>query len=136
MAIVAGEEVVNWVYAATGGGVCRNSAGIGDQRGERLVAGVVLENWNGSNVMLHIRADKPPVRGFWTALFDYIFERMHSLRATAAIDETNDKCIQLVIRLGFQLETVMNKAGRDGVDVLIFVLWARNRRHFTKRQTS
>ena len=130
--IVSGQAVVDWVYSATGGGTCRNALGIGDQRGETLVAGVVLENWNGVNIVLHIRVDKPPVRSFWHELFTYIFDTAGCLRATAAIDSTNEKCLSLVKKLNFEPEATLRCAGREGADVIVHVLWKANKRNFQK----
>jgi RimJ/RimL family protein N-acetyltransferase len=130
--IVTGQPVVDWVYAATGGGTCRNALGIGDQRGQQLAAGVVLENWNGCNVMLHIRIDSPPVRSFWHELFAYIFVTAGCLRATAVIDSTNEKCLSLVKKLNFEPEATLRCAGRAGADAIVHVLWKANRRNFQK----
>lgn len=133
--IVTGEEVVEWVCAGTGGGSYRHAIGLGEQRDGQPVAGVVVESWNGSNAMLHIRIVKAPGRRFWDSLFDHLFDTMQCNRVTAVIDASNVLCIDLVERLQFVKEAVLAKAGRANSDAIVYVLWSWNRRFFLKRNT-
>jgi hypothetical protein len=134
--IVAGEPVVQWVCSVNGGGSYRHAIGLGLQNESAvLTAGCVLESWNGSNVMMHIRLDKPPTRKFWDTLFDYAFVTLGCARATAVVDEANEKCLRLVKRLNFKLEARLALAGRNACDALVFTLWKQNRRHFGRNLT-
>jgi hypothetical protein len=130
-----GENVVQWVCHHHGGGSYRNAVGLGWVRDERLVVGVVVENWTGRNAMLHIHTEEPPTRTFWDSLFAYLFDQLKCHRVTAVIPETNRDCVRLVRGLQFKAEAALTQAARDGSDLLVYVLWAKNRRYFLRKDT-
>jgi RimJ/RimL family protein N-acetyltransferase len=121
--IVQGEGVMEWVAERNSADFGRNYAAIGQVLNDKLVAGVVFDNFNGNNVVGTIAVDSPPTIKFWVAVFGYAFETLDCLRVTAYVEERNEKSIKLLKKMGFEKESVMEMAAEDGTDVIIFRMW-------------
>lgn len=90
-----------------------------------LVAVCVFDDYRGSDIRIH--AARAPAqrflpRAYWHAVYAYPFLQVGCLRVTAPIAASNAKAIGLVERVGFRLETRLERACH-GEDLLIFVLW-------------
>lgn len=113
-----------WVCEKAGGSwVPGRGAAIGrtDASGA-LVAGVLYEDWNGANVLCHIRGEAGWAnRRFLWMIHDYPFNQLGVKRITAPVASTNADCIGLVGHLGFELEACLKDAHPDG-DILIYKL--------------
>ena len=81
----------------------------------RLVAGVLYEDWNGANIVCHIRGDGNwACRKFLNVIFDYPFNQIKAQRITAPVSSLNAKSINLVERMGFTLESTLARATPGG----------------------
>lgn len=95
-----------------------------EQHGE-VVAGIVFNNFNGSNATCHIAVTKP-TRAFLKLLehaADYAFNRCKLQRLTGLVDMSNTKALRLDKHIGWEEEFVMKKAAPNGNDLQVFVLW-------------
>ena len=72
--IVSGRAVGEWVSAKLGT-PCNfeGCEAIGLRLGERIVAGVIYENWNGASCVCHIAIDGPLTPAYMAAIFHYPF---------------------------------------------------------------
>lgn len=95
-----------------------------EQDGE-LVAGIVFNNFNGSNATTHIAVAKPGkyLIPLLERAADYAFIQCKLNRLTGLVDTTNEKALKLDRHIGFEDEFVMKKAAPDGHDLQVFVLW-------------
>jgi RimJ/RimL family protein N-acetyltransferase len=116
--------VAPWVFEKAGGVWFPGSgSAIGKLKDGELIAGSVYDNWNGANINAHIAgignwADKH----FMWMIFDYPFNQVGAKRITAPICSTNKKSIDLVERMGFNLEAKLHGATSKG-DLLLYVMF-------------
>ena len=105
-----------WVTEKAGGTWHPNrGTALGLLKDGKLVAGVLYEDWNGANLMCHIRGEKGWAnREFLRIIFDYPFNFVGAKRLTAPIKSTNIDAIKFVQKLGFALECVLSQATPDG----------------------
>jgi RimJ/RimL family protein N-acetyltransferase len=90
-----------------------------DSKGN-IIAGVLYEDYNRANIVEHIAAEGDwACRRFLWIMFDYPFNQLKVKRITAPVASTNEKCIRLVKKMGFTLESTLAQATPDG-DVHIF----------------
>lgn len=120
---VSGVNVAAWVHEAAGGAVHATSQGIGQVRDGKLIAGVAYEGFTGPNIFVHQRVEDAPSRTYWWMVTDYPFNQLGCTRMTGLVEADNLKAIELNENIGFELEGKMKGAGRQGQDVLIYVLW-------------
>lgn len=98
---------------------------MGVERDGEIVAGIVLNNFNGANATGHFATVKfgkafvELVRHF----FDYCFNKCGLLRVTGMMPASNEKAIAFTHKLGFEDEFVMPKGAPDGEDMLFVVMW-------------
>ena len=74
-----------------------------------LIAGVVYNNWEGTNVCAHIGAidgKRWLIPGFLYAMFDYPFNHGGRRRITALVAKKNKPARKFVEHLGFRIEGV------------------------------
>lgn len=115
-------EVVGPWVCARGGGTWTKGRGtaIGKLKEGRLIAGVLYEDWNGANIVEHIAAEGDwACRRFLNVMFDYPFNQLGVKRITAPVASDNQKCINLVTKMGFTLECTLAQA-TPTADVHIF----------------
>ena len=116
--IYTNAEVIGpWVCAKAGGTWVRGrGTAIGRLRDSELVAGVLYEDFNGANVMCHIRGEGKnwASRRYLGVIFDYPFNQLKVRRITVPVASTNLESINLVIRMGFTLESTLAQAIPDG----------------------
>lgn len=119
--IVSGEYVARWVMDGVGK-YTEGMVGIGWERDGVLISGCAFENFNSNNMFGHQRIDIPPPRSYWKEVAKYIFEYCGVKRLTACVECDNIRAIKLNEKIGFERETTLPLAGRNG-DLLIMVLW-------------
>lgn len=86
----------------------KDYAAIGVSRAQELIAGVVYNNWRGSDCELTIAS----IRRDWmlphptilSALLAYPFEQLGCVRISATIAKRNNSARKFVTRIGFELE--------------------------------
>lgn len=116
---------------AGGTWVAGRGTAIGWAKDGEIVAGVLYEDWNGANVICHIRAEgRLGSPYFLSVIFDYPFNQLGVKRITVPISSNNAPCIRMVKNMGFRLEATLKEAAPDG-DLLIFRLF-RDECRFTK----
>lgn len=85
-----------------------------------LKAGVLYEDWNGANIVCHIRGEEGwATKEYLRVIFDYPFRQLKVKRITVPVASVNDKAKAFVQRLGFTLEAVLTDAHPEG-DLMIF----------------
>jgi RimJ/RimL family protein N-acetyltransferase len=97
--------------------------GIVQVRGGKVIAAAGYDQYNGSNIFGHIASDKTRrwlTRHFLHETFKYPFVTLGVERISAWVEADNIDSRRFVTNLGFTAEAVLKKAGREGVDVLIY----------------
>lgn len=122
-----------WVCEKAGGTwVEGRGTAIGKVKDGKLIAGVLYEDYNGAQVLAHIRGDGNwACRGFLRTIFDYPFNQLKVRRITVPIASNNTKAIRLVEKMGFQLECVLAQA-TPSADMNIYRMF-RDECRFLKR---
>jgi len=124
------ERVGKWVSERTGHLVPWGSFyAMGAEVNGQIVSGVVFNNFNESNATAHIAVSKPSklfLELLDHAVLKYSFGMCGLRRLTGFVDESNLKALKLDKHIGFVEEGVMKKAGVDGRDVVMLVLWPEN----------
>ena len=113
------QRVADWVAQQT---ACSSHAwagyvclGLEDEQ-EKLIAGVVLEGYNGRNANVHIAG----VGRHWlnrnmlTTFFHYCFNHLGLTRLTGLVPVSNAAALAFDLHAGFKLEYTMPDGARDG----------------------
>lgn len=88
-----------------------------------LVAGVLFEDFTGTNVVCHIAGEGNwATRDYLRVIFDYPMNQLGVKRITAPVSSINIKSINLVQRMGFTLECTLAQA-IPGADLHLFRMW-------------
>lgn len=105
-----------------------------EQDGE-IVAGIVMNNYNGSNATGHFATVKfgKAFVGLMRHFFEYAFVQCKLRRITGFTPMDLPKAINFIHKIGFEDEYVMRSAARDGVDMLVTVMWADKCRWLKER---
>lgn len=113
-----------WVCERTGGTWCAGrGTAIGKLVDWKLVAGVLYEDYTGTNVVCHIAGEGNwASREYLNVIFDYPFNQLGVKRMTAPVSSHNVKSINLVTRMGFTLECTLAQAIPGG-DLHLFRMW-------------
>lgn len=98
--------------------------GLGLERDGELIAGVVYEGFNGTNVWMHV-ATTPGKK--WTMeylryCFYYPFMEMGCKRVSGYVEASNKAAQRFDEHLGFKREAVLKEAATDGGDVILYVM--------------
>jgi hypothetical protein len=118
------ERVGPWVCQRAGGTWMKGrGTAIGKLQDGELVAGVLYEDWNGSQVVCHIAGEGNwATRRFLGVIFHYPFVQLKARRITVPVCSTNVRCIALVTRMGFTMEACLAGATPSG-DLLLFAMF-------------
>lgn len=97
----------------------------GMERDGELVAGVVVNNYNGSNATCHIAVDRPgkDMLALFNVVCDYAFNHCGLHRLTGLVPSDKPKVLRFDLRIGFELEFVMKRAAPGGADMNVLVMW-------------
>lgn len=120
------ERVGAWVAERV-----EQSAGWGDfyamgaERNGELVAGVVLNNYNGANATAHICVTKPgkDMLLLFREFCVYAFRIAKLKRITGLVPADKPRVYAFDKHLGFEDEFVMRGAAPGGVDMHVLVMW-------------
>lgn len=113
--IVADERVAKFVSDKLGFGLCPPYVAIGLERGGEIVAGILLNHFEGADIHATV-VGKVWSRGLLKAASAYVFDQLGCERITAVT--RNDKAVEFAKRLGGQIEGRMRNHfgnGHDGV---------------------
>jgi RimJ/RimL family protein N-acetyltransferase len=112
------ERIGPWVCERAGGQwLPGRGTAIGLERDGELVAGVLYEDYNGANVVMHVASDGT---GQWLTAeylrtcFEYPFGQLGCKHVTGIVPSNNDKALTFDRRLGFEVEAVLAGAHPDG----------------------
>lgn len=110
-----------WVCEKAGGTwIPGRGQAIGQVKDGQINAGVLYEDWNGANIVCHIRGDGGWAnRRFLNVIFDYPFNQLKVRRITVPVSSANQKSRKLVEHMGFSLESVLAQATPEG-DLLLY----------------
>jgi hypothetical protein len=95
-----------------------------EQDGE-IVAGVVVNNFNGSNATCHIAVTKPgkAMIKLFEAVTDYAFRQCRLNRLTGMVPASKPDVLAFDLHLGWEHEFTMPKGAPDGDDLHVLVMW-------------
>jgi L-amino acid N-acyltransferase YncA len=101
---------------------------MGAELNGELTSGVVIQSWTNSTVVAHFAVSKPTklMPTLFDHVIEYVFGQLGMKRMTAYVDADNEKSLKLTSHIGFVDEAILEKAGDDGVDIHLRVLWPEN----------
>ena len=96
---------------------------IGLEKDGEIVAGVVMNDFNGANASVHVAGTGKHWlnRDFLFACFDWWFNQLKLKRITGYVSSDNEAALQFDKALGFKEEFVMKDAHPDG-DIIVMVM--------------
>ena len=131
--IKSGNEVGHWVadklrtvYSP------ESSAAIGLVKDDKIVAGVIYENWNRRSVVTHIAIEGRLTRSFLYAIFHYPFVTCGVNKIISAVNDTNTKSALMVTNMGFIAEGRLKDCSPDG-DIILYTMQKSDCRFLGKR---
>jgi RimJ/RimL family protein N-acetyltransferase len=104
----------------------RNSEGIkgiGLEQDGELIAGVLYDDWSGTNIWMHVAAipgRRWLNREYLRVCFGYPFIQLNCLRISGWVEESNWEARRFDEHLGFKPEAVLERAARDGGNVIVY----------------
>ena len=110
--------------------------GIGLQKDGRLIAGVIYDDYNGSNIWMHVAAEPGKQwlnREYLRACFAYPFIQLGVKRISGWVEASNTDARRFDEHLGFKQEAVLTGAARDGGDVIIYRMFKEECKYVHKR---
>jgi len=110
--------------------------GIGLKKNDELIAGVLYDDYNGSNIWMHVAATPGRQwlnREYLFACFAYPFNQLNVKRVSGWVEASNTDARRFDEHLGFQQEAVLSGAARDGGDVIIYRMFKEECRYVHKR---
>lgn len=122
------QRIADWVAAHNNNAAAWVGAyAMGVERNGVITAGIVIENFNGANAVVHIAVDKPgkDMVALFKAFGDYAFRQCQLKRVTGFVPSTRPDILKFDLHLGFEQEFVMTDAAPDG-DLHVLVLRADN----------
>lgn len=87
---------------------------IGVERDGELIAGIVVNNFNGTNATVHIALTKSLPRDFLPVCFEYLFVQCGLKRVTGLVPADNPKALKFDLHIGFKEEFVMKHGHPSG----------------------
>lgn len=116
------ERIGPWVCARAGGSWIKDrGTAIGLERDGQLIAGVLYEDFNGANVVMHVAAETGGrwlTRGYLYRCFHYPFVQLGCKRVTGIVPSSNKRALRFDEHLGFKIEARLVEAHPEG-DLLI-----------------
>ena len=128
------ERIAGFVKDKIGyGNIQSNAVAVGLELDAKIIAGVIYSDFNGSNITASIAGEGKQWlnKEFLWYIHYYPFVQAGAKRITACVEQSNIVSQQFVLRLGFELECVMEKAGRTG-DLLIYRMFKENCRYLER----
>lgn len=105
---------------------------IGLERDGELVAGVLYEQHNGPNVMMHVASDRSRrwmTPAYMAACFRYPFLQLGVHRVSALVRYENNDAHRFLNALGFTQEGLLREAASDGTDLVLYGMLKRECRY-------
>jgi hypothetical protein len=119
--VVNDPRTCRFVCEQTGSTDFHNYTSIGLERDGEIIAGVIYDNFSGSNVFLHF-AGKPGTRwcthDFLKMVFGYAFDGLKCRRIAGFVPASNKCAVNFELHLGCVIEAVLKDAHPTG-DMLV-----------------
>ena len=128
-------RIADFVAERIGGGrKTDNFTAIGVESNDKLVAGVVYSDFNGSNIFAGIAGDGKRwlTPDFLWFMFHYPFEQLKVKRVSACVEQTNIVSQQFLEKRGFELACILKRAGKTG-DLLVYRMFKENCRYLERQ---
>jgi hypothetical protein len=108
---------------------------IGVEKDGEIVAGVVINNYNGTNATVHqaVKGFSKLVPKMFFHVADYSFNHCKLKRLTGMVPTSMQDVIAFNRKHGFEDEFVMKCGAPDGEDLQVMVLWPENCRWLKPR---
>jgi RimJ/RimL family protein N-acetyltransferase len=120
--LITGPEVGHWVAEQTRGSFYEaQSEAIGLKDGDKIIAGVIYENYNHQSIFCHISIKGRITPTFIAAIFDYPFRVCDVHKIIAPVASENASAIRLVENMGFSEECRI-KDGNPNGDMIFFTM--------------
>jgi RimJ/RimL family protein N-acetyltransferase len=119
------DRIGAWVAKQVGQGASWGDFyALGVIRGDDIIAGVVINNYNGANATCHIAIAQQTkmIVPLFQAVCDYAFRHCGLKRLTGMVPSNELNVLAFDKHLGFEEEFLM-KDGAPGADMHILVLW-------------
>ena len=116
-----------WVCERAGGTwVKGRGTAIGKLKDDKLIAGVLYEDYNGPNIICHIAFEPHSLsREFLGLIYQYPFIQLGVKRITGLVAAGNKKALDLDLSMGFEVEAKLKDATPSG-DMYVLVMWKEN----------
>ena len=120
--IVSNESVGHWVAEKLGCGYfAARSNAIGLMKDNKLIAGVIYENWNRRSIMCHIAVEGRLTRLYVGAIFNYAFNVCNVEKIIVPVESHNLKSIKLIENMGFTEEGRIKDSQPNG-DIILYTM--------------
>ena len=120
--IVSNESVGHWVAEKLGSGYfAARSNAIGLMKDNKLIAGVIYENWNRRSIMCHIAVEGRLTRLYVGAIFNYAFNVCNVEKIIVPVESHNLKSIKLIENMGFTEEGRIKDSQPNG-DIILYTM--------------
>ena len=117
-----GAEIGQWVADKLGTVYSPEvSASIGLVKDEKIVAGVIYENWNRRSITAHMVVNGKLTRSFIFAIFHHAFVTCGVHKVICPVNNTNIKSNSLVKNMGFSAEGRLKDCSPDG-DIILYTM--------------
>jgi RimJ/RimL family protein N-acetyltransferase len=126
------ERVMRFVADKVGEKELFGYSAIGLERDGDLVAGVLYEQHNGPNVMMHVASDGSRhwmTPAYMAACFRYPFLQLKVNRVSGLVRADNPDAQRFDEALGFKKEGVLREAAADGTDLFLYGMLKRECRY-------
>ena len=119
--IVSGPPIGRWVAGKINGVYHEGDTAIGLVKDDKIIAGVLYENWNGRSIIAHMGVEGRLTSAYIGAVFDYAYNVCNVEKVILPVGSTNAKSIKLVENMGFAEEGKIADASPEG-DIVIYTL--------------
>ena len=122
--IITGQDqrVGPWVSKRIGGTYNGEGRTIGLEEDGELIAGVMVDAWNGASACMHVAGDGNWLnREFLFACFDYVFNQLGLNVVIGVVPGDNDKALRFDKHLGFR-EVARIPEGHPRGDLVILTM--------------
>lgn len=131
--IISDELVGHWVAERLGSGYfASRSNAIGLVKDDKLIAGVMYENWNGRSIICHIAVEGRLTRRYLGAIFDYAYNVCNVEKIIVPVESHNLKSAKLIENMGFTEEGRIKDCQPEG-DTILYTMTKGNCRFLGDR---
>lgn len=117
------ERVMRFVAERVGENWLKDYTAIGLERDGALIAGVLYEQHNGPNVMMHVASDGSRhwmTPAYMAACFKYPFLCLNVNRVSGLVRADNADAQRFDEALGFRREGTIRRGAADGTDLFLY----------------